>query len=67
MFRVARQRFATSYGPIFMSQISTKNSEQQVDRSLCGEMLRIVVFSQVVKGHKTSVIEDSDILVPLIG
>jgi hypothetical protein len=50
-----------------MSQISTKNSEQLVDRSLCGEMLRVVVFSRAVKGHNPSVTEDTDTLMPYIG
>jgi hypothetical protein len=67
MFRVARRGFRTSYGPIFKSQISIKNSEQLVDRLLCGEMLRVVVFSRAVKGHKPSVIEETDTLVPSIG
>jgi len=66
-FRVVRRRVGISYGPIFISQISTKNSEQLVDRSLCGEMLRVVVFSRVVNGHKPSGIEDTDTLVPSIG
>jgi hypothetical protein len=50
-----------------MSQISTKNSEKLVDRLLCGEMLRVVAFSRAVKGHKPSVTEDTDTLVPSIG
>ena len=67
MLRVARRRFGTSYGPIHMTQISTKNSEQLVDKSLCGEMLRVVAFSRAVNGHKPSVTEHTDTLVPSIG
>ena len=50
-----------------MSQLSTKNSEQLVGRSLCGEMLGLVVFSRAVKEHKPSFIEDTDTLVSSIG
>jgi hypothetical protein len=50
-----------------MSQIFTKNSERLVHKLLCGEMFRVVVFSRAVKGHKPSVIEDTDTLVPSIG
>jgi len=64
---VARPRFATSFGPIFMSQISSKNSVQLKDRLLCWEMLRVMVFPLVVKWHKHSFIKDTDILVLTIG
>ena len=61
-FRDVRQRFGTSSGKIFMSQISSKNPGQLVDRLLCGKMLRVGVSSPVVKGYMTTFIEDTDAL-----
>jgi len=67
MFIVARRRFGTSFGTIFMSQTSYKYYVQMKDRLLCGEKLRVVVFPLVVKGHKHSFIDDTDTLVLTFG
>jgi len=67
VFRIARRRFGTFYGPMFMNQLSPKNSRQVMGRLLCGETLRLVVFPRGLKGDRPSIIEDTDTLVSSTG
>ena len=51
MYMVARRRFGTSFAAKFMSRIHSKYSVQLEESLLCGEMLRVVVFPLVLRGH----------------
>jgi len=51
MYIFARRRFGISFAAKFMNRILSKYSVQPEEKLLCGEMLRVVVFSLVLRGH----------------
>ena len=51
MYIFARRRFGISFAAKFMNRILSKYSVQLEENLLCREMLRVVVFPLVLRGH----------------